>query len=147
MTLTSLLIAQSPGDPMQSLQQAFRNQRPGEVSPFTTTAQFLVVMLVVLAALYAVIRVTQRRGMSPAARNPRRFFTQVLKQLHAGPMDRLVMHRAARHAGLEHPAMMLVSSELLEKYAGGWADTISIRFLREHVRRRIARIGAIALGP
>ena len=135
-----LIIAQAGSDSARKLQDAFRNQRPGEVSPFETTAQFIVVMLLVVAALFCVIKLTQRRSMPAAARNPRRFFSQMLRKLGAGPVDRIILQRAARHAGMEHPAMMLLGPELMEKYAGTWADRIAVPIIRENVRHRIERI-------
>lgn len=135
-----LLLADTGSDSARKLQDAFRNQRPGEVSPFETTAQFLIVLVLVMAALFIVIKLTQRRSMPAAARNPRRFFSQMLKKLGAGWLDRIILHRVARHAGIAHPAMMLISPELLEKHAGSWADRISVPFIRDSIRQRITRI-------
>lgn len=136
--------------PWEGVQKAFRNTLPteqGELSMWAAAGWFVAVLLVVVLALYAVARLAQWGRKEDERRSPLRLFGYVLKQLGVGWRDRLLMRMAARQIGLPHPAVMLFTPELWQKYAGRWADQVSFPPLRAHARDRARAVMEKAFAP
>ncbi len=94
-------------------------------------------LLVTAAIAYLIGRRIWRRktGKLPSQR-PAKLFSGALKKLGARLPDRILLRMAARNSHLPHPTLMLFSPELLERYAGRWADSIAVKPLREYTRKR-----------
>ncbi len=145
---TGLLAQKNLSDKALKLQEAFRYHQstPGE-SPYASARNLVIVLGIVILLLFVVSKILQRKSIPVAERNPRKFFSNVLRQLGATYSDRLLLHRAAHRAELHQPAMMLLSPELFERYALAWADGIHIAFIRDNVRARFKAIADRAFAP
>lgn len=144
----SLLAQRAYPERTLRLQEAFRNYRAApQESAFSSVGNLLLILGIVLAVIIVVGEIVKRNSRPVAARNPRRFFSTMLRQLGATYTDRLLMHYAAQHAQLAQPAMMLLSPELFQRYALDWADHLRIRFFRQRVRARFETIAARAFKP
>lgn len=149
LNLTASLLAQRAyPERTLRLQEAFRDYRTApQDSTFSSVGNLLLILGIILMVLVVAAKIVKRNSRPVAARNPRRFFSTMLRQLGASYTDRLLMHHAAQHAQLAQPAMMLLSPELFQRYALDWADRLRIRFFRQRVRARFEAIAARAFNP
>lgn len=149
LNLTASLLAQR-AYPERTLriQEAFRSYHTDPKGyAFSSVENLLLILGIILAVLLVAARFVRQYNRPVAARNPRRFFSTMLRQLGASYTDRLLMHQAAHHAQLAQPAMMLLSPELFQRYALDWADLLRLRFFRLRVRARFEAIAARAFNP
>ncbi len=144
----SLLAQRAYPERTLRLQEAFRGYREApQDSVFSSVGNLLLILGIVLAALILVAKIIKRNSRPVAARNPRRFFSSMLRRLGASYTDRLLMHQAAHHAQLAQPAMLLLSPELFQRYALDWADQLRFGFFRRRVRARFEAIADRAFAP
>jgi hypothetical protein len=132
--------------PWEGVRGAFQHTLPrpeGQVSGVYAAFVFIGTLLAVIALLFLAMRIFQRERAAQSRRLPHRFMAYALGQMGVGWMDRFWLLRAARHSALTQPAMMLLSPELFEKYAGGYCKGLHPA-CRGYVRGRLAAVSAIA---
>lgn len=145
--MLSLVLAQ--GDqtaPWEGVRGAFQHTLPradGQVSGVYAAFVFIGTLLAVILLLFLAMRIFQRERAAQAMRLPHRFMAHALGEMGVGWTDRFWLLRAARHSALAQPAIMLLSPELFEKYAGGYCHGLHPA-CRKYLQRRLAAVSAIA---
>ena len=137
MGLLNILAQADYAKRLRGLSGAFQATE-GEPSEIRQLFGFFVMVVGVIVAMFVARAIWKHRDVKNSGRKPARLFAYALKQMGVRLPDRLLMRYAARNCDLPHPAMMLMSPQILERSAGRWADSITVRPLREHARRRIA---------
>ncbi len=122
---------------LRGLSGAFKATE-GEPSEIRQVLGFFIMVAAVIVAMFVVRAIWKHKTDKGVGRKPSKLFAYALKQLGLRLSDRLLLRYAARNCDLQHPAIMLMSPQLLERSAGRWADSITVKPIREHARRRIA---------
>ncbi len=128
---------------MKGLKSAFQ---PNENEPpdLTSFLGFVAAVIALITAFMLARAIWRRKSGSGGSSRPFRLFTHTLKKLGVRLPDRILLRMAARQCGLRHPVLILFSPELLERYAGEWADSISLKPLQAHARRRVDALAEVA---
>ena len=121
---------------LKGLSRGFQPTK-GEPPEVNKILVFLATVLAMVAAVVIVRAIWRRKTNKRSAQKPTKLFSHVLKHLGVRLPDRILLRIAARNYALEQPALMLFSPELLERYAGRWADAIVVKPLRVHARKRV----------
>ncbi len=121
---------------LKGLSRGFQATK-GEPPEINKILVFFAMVLAMVAAVVIVRAIWRRKTNKRNAQKPTRLFSHVLKHLGVRLRDRILLRIAARNCDLEQPTVMLFSPELLEQYAGRWADAIVVKPLREHARKRV----------
>lgn len=129
------LIAQNapPMDRLRGIRDRFAE---GGSSSEVLLALFGVAMLLVLA--YAIVEFRKRR--SRALYSPDRVFEQLLREIISSHQQRHLLRRIARERKLPHPAVLLLSADLLESHANQWMGDTEIDAVRQQVAAAIATV-------
>ncbi len=128
---------------MKGLKSAFHpneNEPPDLMSFFG----FVAVVIAIIATFLVARAIWRRKSGVGGPSRPFRLFTHALKKLGVRLPDRILLRMAARQCGLRHPVIILFSPELLERHAGDWADSISLKPLQAHARRRVDALAEVA---
>jgi hypothetical protein len=128
---------------LQGLKNAFHpneNEPPDLISFFG----FAVAVIATVGTFMLVRAIWRRKSGVGVSSRPFRLFTLALKKLGVRLPDRILLRLAARQCGLRHPVLILFSPELLERYAGEWADSIALRPLQAYARRRVDALTGVA---
>lgn len=128
---------------VRGLQNAFRPNRT-QPPEFKNILIFLGVLVALGCALLIVKHIWRRKTGKLPSQRPAKLFSCALKKLGASLTDRILLRVAARSSGLQHPTLILFSPELFERYAGMWADSITVKPLREYARKRINILAEMA---
>ena len=128
---------------MRGLKNAFQ---PNENEPpdLMSFLGFVAVVISIITTFVLARALWRRKSGVGGASRPFRLFTHALKKLGVRLPDRILLRVAARRCGLPHPVLILFSPELLERYAGEWADAISLKPLQTHARRRVDALAEVA---
>ncbi len=124
---------------LRGLSGAFQSNEGGP-SELRQILGFFAMVAAIIVGMLLARAIWRRRGDKCVGQKPAKLFAYILKQLGIRLPDRVLLRCAARNCDLKHPAMMLMSPQLLERSAGRWADSITVKPVREHVRRRIAAL-------
>lgn len=137
-------------------QTQYRNRLKGLRSAFnkteaeTTDIQSIVIFFAILAAVIIVVsvahRLRQSRGGRAASGHPGRLFNQVMKKLGVAFVDRLMMRFMVGRCDLEQPTVLFFNRKLLDRQAGQWVDSISVKPLQDYCRARLAAVTELAFG-
>ncbi len=146
MTRFPFILAENPiVERLKGLRGGF-NTRETVTADMAGFLWFMVGAATVLLIVFVWSRRRQQKALHAASTHPRRLFAAGLKHLGIRLTDRLVLECIARRCGIDHPAAMLLSPDLLEKKAGRWADTIRIRALGRFFRARVETLKWAAFG-
>jgi len=128
---------------LKGMSSAFQS---GQGEPDSTFAifGFLPILFTLLLALLIARSIQRRRTAKRSSQQSAKLFTYALRQLDTRRSDRILLRMAARDSGLRQPVLMFFSPELLERYAGLWADSIAVKPLRQYARRRVDLIAETA---
>lgn len=139
--LGALLAQSSRAKTIEGLRSALS---PGGRDSGDSLVSLFVVCAICGFALLAIVvgrRLRERANRTPAAYGLR-LFSQCLKRLGVGHVDRCLLRAAAKRCPLEHPAVMLMSPALLERFTAKWIDEMPLLSLRPVLQKRIERIAA-----
>lgn len=130
-----MLITQiaAPIDRLKGIQDRFTE---GGSSTEVLLALLGVGMLLGLA--YAIVGF--RKHQSRAQYSPERVFEQLLREIISSHQQRHLLRRIARERRLPHPAVLLLSADLLESHAKEWMGETEIETVRKQVSDAIATV-------
>lgn len=89
-------------------------------------------VLLLLAAWWS-----QRNNRQAARFTPFKLFTQAVRDMDIGLLDRVLLRSVARSSELDQPVVLLFSPALLDQQASAWSERLSPRPLRRFVRGRL----------
>lgn len=142
-----MLAQQAGGNPAWSaLRDSMRKE--GDFAREGGMGAFLVIVLGSIALAVVVETVRRLQPMKGRALGvpPRRLFQQAAKSLGIGRFNRFLLLRAAYAGRLEHPTVMLITPQLMERHAGEWADQFPITSLRGYLRTRVNQVATALFG-
>ncbi len=131
------LLAQTPYENrLRGLRGAFENKKtdPADIKMLVAMIIALVAVILIVAVLK---RVRQKKQGRTAPHHPLKLFSHVLKKMGIGPADRFLMRSLAKDTHLQQPAVMLFSHELFKQHAVAWLETISLKPVETHAKRRL----------
>jgi hypothetical protein len=120
-----LAIGQS--DRLEALREYFVKGDPSSVWP---GLGWLAAVAVALLALLWIAHMYSDRPKRAARPHPHRLFRKLMKQSGLPLSDRLLLRQIARHAQLGNPTLLLLSPQLMARYAHRWARLITAERLK-----------------
>ena len=123
-------------------------RKEGEFAREGGMGAFLVIVLgsIALAVVVETVRRLQPMKGRAVGLPPRRLFQQAAKSLGIGRVNRFLLLRAAYAGRLEHPTVMFITPQLMERHAGEWADQFPIASLRRFLRARVNQVATALFG-
>ncbi len=117
----------------------FREGRGSSTEIGRQIAIVFTVFLVFIVVLYS-LSVLQRRRTNPVARQPQKLFRSLLRGLSLSTLDRILLRMVARSSGLQQPAAMLLSPELLERASRHWNEQVMLQSVRSSTWTRLSEV-------
>jgi len=108
-------------DQLTAVQRAVRDQftRGGSV---TAVAVVVGGVVGVIALTYFLARRQQRNDRSVRRFDPKQLFDTLLRKLYLSAEQRRWLEGVARRARLEHPAVLVLSERLFDRYTAEWGS-------------------------
>jgi len=91
-----------------------------------------------LGLAYAIVEFRKHR--SRVLYSPDRLFERLLREIIGSQQQRHLLRRIARERQLPHPAVLLLSADLLESHAKEWMGETEIETVRKQVADAIAAV-------
>jgi len=137
MTERACTLAIGQSDRLDALREYFVKGDPSSVWP---GLPWLGAVAAMLLALLWIAHVRWERPRRAARPHPHRLFGKLLRELGLPFSDRFLLRRIARHARLDNPSLILLSPQLMARYAHRWAGLIAADGLK---RRGLSKTDAI----